>query len=341
MAGLLSGLFGGSGTGGGLLSDPMVRLQMGAAMMGGQTLGDQLGAGFSAAGQAGIARRQKQEEQAKINKTLEFLRNANPQLAAAVEAGALDPASAYKEHLQSMQPKQPDYMSAGNGAFLDKNTGEWIFAPPNPNEPMATPKKALQPIYMDDGKGGVTVGQLDEAGNLVPSQLPEGMRPLSPYDKSFQGAQGREMGEFEGSQNATAAKDVATADTALNLLDQIETHPYLDRGVGGTAMFNSIPGTGGYDFQNLVDQAKNGAFLQAVQEMRGLGSLSNAEGSAATSAITRMNTATSKEAFLKAVSDYRDIVQRGKDRALKRIPAYRQGSAPLPQSGGVQWKVIE
>lgn len=324
MAGLLSG-FQNPFKGGGLLSDPMVRLQMGAAMMGGQTLGDQIGGGLMAAGQAGMQRREKKDAADKLTKTLEYLRSADPELAQAVEAGVLDGETAYKMHIDKQKQQGPNYMEVG-GQLFDPQTKEWI-APPQQGGGM--PKKSLQPIYLDDGKGGITVGQLDDAGNLVPAQMQNGFKPLSPYDKSFQGAQGREMGEFSGSQQATAGKDVAQADMALDLLDQIEAHPSLDMGVGGTAMLSGIPGTGGYDFQNLVDQAKSGAFLQAVQEMRGLGALSNAEGSAATSAITRMNTSTSKEAFLKAVSDYREIVTAGRNRAAGRLPQ-RQ----LPQGNG-------
>lgn len=88
-----------------------------------------------------------------------------------------------------------------------------------------------------------------------------------------------------------------------------------------SSILNNIPGTGGYDFQNLVDQAKSGAFLTAIQQMRGLGALSNAEGSTATQAVTRMNTATSEEAFLKALDDYEKIIDQGIARAQSRMPA--------------------
>ncbi len=333
MAGLLD-MFKGNESGGGLLarsglSDPETRLAMGAAMMQGQTLGDQLGGAFGVLGQMRAAN-------SKRNKTLEWLKRENPDLAQAVEAGAMDPmdaaSTAYKMKLEAQAPRKPNFESVG-GNLYNVDTGQWI-TPPQQSGDM--PKRSLQPIYLDDGKGGVTIGQLDESGNLVASEMPNGMKPLSPYDKAFQGAQGREMGEFQGSQAATAQKDVSQADMALDLLDQIEQHPYLDRGVGGTSLFNAVPGTGGYDFQNLVDQAKGGAFLQAVQEMRGLGTLSNAEGQAATAAVTRMNTSTSKEAFLKAVSDYREIVSKSRDRALARtapqIPQTQQSSVG---SGGV------
>lgn len=107
MAGLL-GNFKNPLASGGLLSDPMVRLQMGAAMMGGRTLGEQFGSGLQAAGVAGQARQEKMQEQEKINQTLKFLQGSNPELAQAVEAGVLDPASAYKMHIDAQKPKAPE-----------------------------------------------------------------------------------------------------------------------------------------------------------------------------------------------------------------------------------------
>ena len=112
----------------------------------------------------------------------------------------------------------------------------------------------------------------------------------------------------------------------------------MERGTGGTSVFNRVPGTGGYDFANKVEQAKSGAFLTAIQQMRGLGALSNAEGSAATAAITRMDTATSEEAFKSALDDYEKIVRQGIERAQGRL---RGGDAPTGRktSTGVQWSV--
>lgn len=110
MAGLLSN-FKNPLASGGLLSDPMVRLQMGAAMMGGQTLGQQIGGGLQAAGVAGQARQQDMAEKAKLNQTVEWLKSINPELAQAVEMGALSGGDAYKMAVE--KPKTPDFMNVG------------------------------------------------------------------------------------------------------------------------------------------------------------------------------------------------------------------------------------
>ena len=67
--------------------------------------------------------------------------------------------------------------------------------------------------------------------------------------------------------------------------------------------------------------------------MRGMGALSNTEGQTATSAITRMKTAQSREGFLSALSDYRKTVRRGKEKAAAML---KQGQADNDQSDGWQ-----
>jgi len=147
----------------------------------------------------------------------------------------------------------------------------------------------------------------------------------APIPKDIRGREIQEaVGQSEGKAIASAPADMQAAEEALNIVDQIKVNPYLERGTGLSSYGNSVPGTGGYDFQNLVDQAKSGAFLTAIQQMRGLGQLSNTEGQTATAAIARMDTATSKEAFMKALDDYERVIRRAYDKAAGRI-----GAAPM------------
>jgi hypothetical protein len=238
--------------------------------------------------------------------------------------------AALRKKLEAMGPQDPNAgMKVVGGHIYNANTNEWISPPEGA---AGGGKRSLSPVYLQNPDGSVSVGQLTDTGELAPSQMPEGYQVLSPYEKSRQTAQGSAEGKVAGEGIATAAGDLQAADQALNILDQIETSPYLERGTGLLSLGNMIPGTGGYDFQNIVDQAKNGAFLQAVQQMRGLGALSNAEGSAATAAITRMDTATSKEAFLKALNDYRSFIEAGRQRALGRMQGGQAMPAQVPQA---------
>lgn len=137
---------------------------------------------------------------------------------------------------------------------------------------------------------------------------------------------GKAIGQVEGAAIAGAPVDVATADETLRLIEGVRQDPGLDIGTGGTSIANIVPGSPGYDFQNRVNQLLSGGFLTAIDQLRGMGALSNAEGQTATRAISRMDTATSKPAFLDALSDYENIVRMGRERAASRVPQ----PAPTP-----------
>lgn len=210
------------------------------------------------------------------------------------------------------------------------------------------------PVYTQDSAGNIFANQLGNQGTFSPVQLPEG-QTLAPVTKEIdtgteiitfdrngnelfrtpkdlRGAESEKaIGAAEGAAIVAAPGDVASGEMALDLLDQIENNPELPWATGQSVQFGGntglIPGTQGrMDFQNLVNQATSGAFLTAISEMRGLGSLSNAEGQTATSAVTRMNTATSEGAFRKALADYKEVIQKGLERARNRLPD--QGGQP-------------
>lgn len=227
----------------------------------------------------------------------------------------------------------------------------------------------LNPIWGQDANGNDALGVLGNDGSFKPVdtggfQVSGGIEKIDAgtrwvlrdrrtgtivgeEPKDLRGAEReKEIGTNEGKQAASAPADYQAGQNALDLADKIATSPALESGTGfSSKIWNSIPGTAEYDFQNMVEQAKSGAFLTAIQQMRGLGSLSNAEGGAATAAVTRMNTATSKEEFLAALNDYRKIVEQGMANAQRRgaqggvsMPGVVSGPANTT-SGGVQWSI--
>lgn len=236
------------------------------------------------------------------------------------------------------QPPRYSQFSRNDGSVwqLDNQTGamEAIMTPAQAAAASGQPDVSLTPQWGQDENGNWVMLQTASDGNLVQSAVPDGVTLVDPRSLAGERAAGAAGGKAQGEALAAAPGDIASATLALDIINQIRTHPELrwatgfSAGVGG----NAVPGTGRFDFQNLVDQAKSGAFLTAVQEMRGLGALSNAEGGAATQAITRMNTATTTEGFLKALADYERVVAGGLDRARARLSS-QQGSAPSAGGG--------
>lgn len=204
-------------------------------------------------------------------------------------------------------------------------------------------KYGLNPIWGKDANGNTVLFQLPQSGGApVQVQFPGGVTPTpgynyqdmgtfvqpfntktgvpgAPMTKDIAGKQAQEeIGTAQGKAAAAAPGDYQAGQNALDLIGDIRNDPNKAWGTGFSSIGNVIPGTPGYDFQNKVDQARSGAFLTAIQQMRGLGALSNAEGSAATAAVNRMSTATSEAEFNAALDAYETIVKQGMDRAAKR-----------------------
>ncbi len=124
MAGLL-GNFKNPFASGGLLSDPNVRLAMGAEMLRGGTLGEQLGNGLNAGAWFSEQNKTKREALEKTNKTVEWLKSINPELAQAVEMGALSGGDAYKMAVE--KPKHTEFQDRAAAASqygVDPNSPE-------------------------------------------------------------------------------------------------------------------------------------------------------------------------------------------------------------------------
>jgi hypothetical protein len=326
-------------------------LQLGAGLLGGRTGQEQLASGVGGFADARLQARQR-------NKTLEFLRQQNPDLAAAVESGALSGGDAYKlfyqQKLEAQKPKNA-FMSAG-GSLYNTETGQWISPPQGSGNDA---EYGLAPQYGVDANGNPVILQLSKGGTAKTTQLPEGVQlskepikldagtefvlldpitrqPVGRIPKDLAGAEAqKELGAAQGKATAAAPGDLQAGQNALDAIQTLRSDPYKSRGTGFSSMGNSIPGTGGYDFQNKVEQAKSGAFLTAIQQMRGLGSLSNAEGGAATAAVNRMNTSTSEEEFNAALDDYEKIVRQGMVRAQSRLGGGSAQPAPASPAGNV------
>lgn len=303
------------------------------------------------------------------NKTLAYLKQANPDLASAVESGAIGAGDAFKlayqQRLEAAKPKN-NFMAVGKNLY-NVETGDWVSPPAGVGGDDA--EYGLNPQYGVDANGNPVIVQLSKSGTSKQTALPDGVslskqpikldagthfvlldpitrQPIGQIEKDLAGAERqKEIGTAEGKAIAAAPGDLQAGQNAKDIITQLKTDPNREMGTGWSGwLTNSIPATPGYDYQNKVDQAKSGAFLTAIQQMRGLGALSNAEGDAATKAVTRMNTATSEGAFMEALTDYEKIIDQGIARAQSRIqggaaPAATQNRPTGTTGSGVKWSV--
>lgn len=330
---------------------PEARLMMGAGIMGGQNLGQGLMNGAQMAMPMMLANQQKTEAKAVENKTREWLQKQYP----GEDFSTMSPDmmkmyanEAFKSRFA--KPEKPDFKTVGD-ALYNTQTGEWITPPEGVQTNQS--EYGLNPQTAVDKDGNPVLIQLSKDGRATQAQLPEGVRlskepirldagthfvlldpitrqPIGQIPKNVAEVEKqKELGANEGKQLAAAPGDLQAGQNAKELINSIRADPNRTWGTGVTSVFNRVPSSPGYDFQKKVEQAKSGAFLTAIEQMRGLGALSNAEGQTATAAVTRMDTATSEKEFLSALSDYEKIIDQGIARAQKRIPNATSVEDPL------------
>lgn len=325
------------------LLDPEIAMPVAAALLSGQGNQQNFGAAFAQLGQGIGARRDR-------NQTMEFLRQNSPELAEAIDAGM--PTSEAWElytHERTAQKPKRNLHSAGDGRFYDADNDSWIEAPSNPN---GSPETGLVPQLMQDADGNMIYVQPTKDGRLVPSQTPDGYRPVSPYDRSLQTSAGKNDADMV----ATMGTDIETAEKTVKEIDQLISNPGLNAVVGPLDQYRPSWSMGdqGRDALARFNQLKGRAFLQAFATLKGGGQITEVEGQKAQDAMARMDRAQGEEDFKIALQDFRDAVDAGmrKLRAVgQRIPdpragsAMRGGSAPaLPGGGnttsdGIQWRV--
>lgn len=114
----------------------------------------------------------------------------------------------------------------------------------------------------------------------------------------------------------------AGVDIAMDTLNTLANHPGLNSGTGSimAPLMRNIPGSDAKGFASQVEQFKSQVFLPAVQAMKGMGQLSNAEGAALTKAIGNldpdMGTAEFKKQALKIYSQ----MEAARNRKYSDIP---------------------
>ncbi|AUQ64435.1 phage tail tip lysozyme [Phaeobacter inhibens] len=282
------------------------------------------------------------------NATTEWLRNSGyGDFADLVDAGAVSAGDAFgvvmKERAQQNDPMrqlQMQNIQSQIDARSAKSTQGTEYG--------------LNPQYGVDENGNPVILQLGKDGSAAQTALPEGVtfqkepikidagtewilldpisrQPVGSIPKELEAAaadaaRGKQIGNAEGAAAASAPSDYRAAQNALDLITDIRTDPNREAATGKSSILNMMPGTKRYDFAQKVEQAKSGAFMTAIQQLRGMGALSNAEGQTATAAVTRMNTALTEQGFLDALADYEKIIQQG------LAGAAANGGGPAPEA---------
>jgi hypothetical protein len=127
--------------------------------------------------------------------------------------------------------------------------------------------------------------------------------------------------------------DISSANYMLSVVDQAISHPgrATATGLSGTLdPRNYIAGTNAKGFQALLDQIRGGTFMQAYQNLKGGGQITEVEGKKAENAIARLSTAQSDKDFLSALQEFRSVLSSG----LERMKSGATAAGVSPEFNG-------
>lgn len=101
-------------------------------------------------------------------------------------------------------------------------------------------------------------------------------------------------------------------------IEDLKNDPSLKYITGAASLAPTIPGTGQARAISKYEQIKGQTFLQAYQQLRGSGQISDTEGRKAEAAVGRLNRAQNTTDFVAALSELEDVLDSGLAKARKQ-----------------------
>jgi len=191
------------------------------------------------------------------------------------------------------------------------------------------------------------VNYLDTGTQLVPVSQHGGMSPASGAQPIAQDVTGKAAAQAQGTTQGNVAgqlpQTLASGQRMINEIDALLQDPGLDRITGPVG--SNVPYWFNGDAnraKSRLDQVLGGTFLQAYNDLRGAGQISNAEGQSAKEAYNRlqkldMNDADYKQALVEFRQELVKLLNLAQQRASGQLaPLSPQTEAIAPSAFGGQ-----
>lgn len=293
------------------------------------------------------------EAAAEKQKSIDWLRSTQPDLAAAFDAGA-PPEDVWNAAFKRMQPAeataQDQPTSVQEYLFAKQNGYEGTFQDWQ-TQKGGQSEMSLTPTYARDANGNIVVTQLNKAGKANATQFPDGMTPIDPFSM----AGGKTAATVDAKTAAAARAALPGAQQGLKVtLDAVDKVTGNEAGLNewfgqiGPRGIYVNPGSPMGNFVADMSQAEGQSFLQARQFLKGQGAITELESAKAEGAYSKMTAAKAsgdKAKFLEAAAEFKQAVLDGYAKLEATAQgAYAQG-APAVSSGGnttstgVTWSV--
>lgn len=182
---------------------------------------------------------------------------------------------------------------------------------------------------------GAQAGQINtQTGQFQAINPPRGMTIESDGRGGFRMVQGAGVGQ-DGEQKM----DVTSPAAMVSTIDGILNDPALDTATGMLSFTQAIPGTPQYRVGTRINQLNGQAFLQAFNSLKGAGQITEVEGTKATQAVGRLDSAQSPDDYRAALNELRDLLITAQSRPQGWAAAEGAAAAKsenLPAVGAVE-----
>lgn len=135
-------------------------------------------------------------------------------------------------------------------------------------------------------------------------------------------AEGKARGAEKGKSDIEAVSDlprvVANAEQSIRVIDEALAHPGLSGSVGLVQGRLGAYSNATADFHAYHNQIAGKTFLEAYNTLKGGGQITEVEGKKAEAAIARLDRVQSEEGYRRALTDLREVIMRGVERAKSK-----------------------
>ena len=130
-----------------------------------------------------------------------------------------------------------------------------------------------------------------------------------------------------------AAEDsISQVNSTLETIDRVRNHEGLDSATGAQSLFPTFPGSEAANFEAQIETLQSQQFLSAVNQMKGMGALSENEGKKLASSVGALSLSMSDKAMRKELDRIYDITEKARDKMVGRLPA-QSGEASAKDTG--------
>lgn len=181
----------------------------------------------------------------------------------------------------------------------------------------------------------------ESAAEFVQKFYEEQRKQTSPQAQAQAQKAQLEAVKSQSEVNDLAVKKQAAASEIGNMrsmLGELKNHEGMSTSIGAKGaeyLFGikkePIAGTKAADFYSLLEQVQGGTFMQAFNNLKGGGQITEQEGAKATAAIARLNPRQTEEGFNKALMDFDAVLAQAQARSQPSMASPGQAAPAQPQ----------